>query len=186
MATFADRRDIAFLGGFGHPPNLDAVEFFITAVMPGLRKRLPGVRFRIYGAEVPELLRKRATTDIVLDGYVADVAEVYDTCRVFVAPLRSGAGIKGKVIGALAAGLPTVLSPVAAEGTGVAHEREAVVAETVQEWVEGICALYSDEKRWVAMSESATAFARNHYSFAAGRKRMASALASVDVYTTEI
>ena len=186
MATFADRRDIAFLGGFGHPPNLDAVEFFITAVMPGLRKRLPGVRFRIYGAEVPELLRKRATTDIVLDGYVADVAEVYDTCRVFVAPLRSGAGIKGKVIGALAAGLPTVLSPVAAEGTGVAHEREAVVAETVQEWVEGICALYSDEKRWVAMSESETAFARNHYSFAAGRKRMASALASVDVYTTEI
>jgi len=185
QAAFADRRDIAFLGGFGHPPNRDAVEFFITAVMPRLREILPGMRFRIYGAEMPDSLKKRATDDIVLDGYVADVAEVYDTCRVFVAPLRSGAGIKGKVIGALAAGLPTVLSPVAAEGTGVAHDREAIVAETVQEWVDGICALYSDEARWAAMSENATRFARSQYSFAAGRRRMASALASVDVYTSE-
>ena len=184
-AAFADRSDIAFLGGFGHPPNLDAVEFFITSVMPRLREILPGVRFRIYGAEVPDSLKKRATDDIVLHGYVADVAEVYDTCRVFVAPLRSGAGIKGKVIGALAAGLPIVLSPVAAEGTGVAHDREAIVAETVQEWVAGICALYSDEARWAAMSENATRFARSQYSFAAGRRRMASALASVDVYTSE-
>lgn len=186
QAEFAARRDIAFLGGFGHPPNLDAVIFFIDDVMPKLRSALPGVRFMVYGAGVPDALRRKAASDVVLAGYVADVAEVYDSCRVFVAPLRSGAGIKGKVIGALAAGVPTVLSSVAAEGTGIAQGREAFVAESAAEWVEAICALYTDEARWTAMSESAAEFARGQYSFASGRKLMRAALAAVDVYTPEI
>jgi GT2 family glycosyltransferase len=186
QAGFAARHDIAFLGGFGHPPNLDAVIFFIDEVMPRLRSALPGVRFMVYGAGIPDALRRRAAGDVVLAGYVANVAEVYDTCRVFVAPLRSGAGIKGKVIGALAAGVPTVLSTVAAEGTGIAQGREAFVAESASEWVEAICLLYTDEARWAAMSESAAGFARSQYSFASGRKLMRAALAAVDVYTPEV
>jgi len=186
QTEFAARHDIAFLGGFGHPPNLDAVIFFIDDVMPRLRSALPGVRFMVYGAGVPDALRRKAAGDVVLAGYVADVAEVYDSCRVFVAPLRSGAGIKGKVIGALAAGVPMVLSSVAAEGTGIAQGREAFVAESAAEWVEAICALYTDDARWTAMSESAAEFARGQYSFASGRKLMRAALAAVDIYTPEI
>jgi len=186
QAGFGPRRNIAFLGNFGHPPNLDAVMFFIDEVMPGLRSALPGVRFMVYGTEMPDALRRRAAVDVVLAGYVADVAEVYDACRVFVAPLRSGAGLKGKVIGALAAGVPVVLSAVAAEGTGMAHGREAFVAENAAEWVEGIGALYSDEARWTAMSDSAVALARSQYSFEAGRRQMRAALAAVDVYTPEV
>ena len=186
QAGFGPRRDIAFLGNFGHPPNWDAVLFFIDEVMPALRSALPGVRFMVYGTEIPDALRRRAAADVVLAGYVADVAEVYDTCRVFVAPLRSGAGLKGKVIGALAAGVPVVLSAVAAEGTGMAHGREAFVAESVAEWVEGIGALYADEARWTVMSDSAVALARSQYSFEAGRRQMRAALAAVDVYTPEV
>jgi glycosyltransferase involved in cell wall biosynthesis len=186
QAEFAARRDVAFLGGFGHPPNLDAVIFFIDEVMPQLRSALPHVRFMIYGAQIPDALRRKAAADVVFAGYVADVAEVYDSCRVFVAPLRSGAGIKGKVIGALAAGVPTVLSSVAAEGTGITHGREAFVAENAMEWVEAICVLYTDEARWTAMSDSAAELARIQYSFDSGRKRMRAILASVDVYTPEI
>jgi len=186
QAGFAARRDLAFLGNFGHPPNWDAVMFFIDEVMPALRSALPGVRFMVYGTEMPDALRNKAAADVILAGYVADVAEVYDTCRVFIAPLRSGAGIKGKVIGALAAGVPMVLSSVAAEGTGIAHGREAFVADGVAEWVEGIGALYADEARWMAMSDSAVALARSQYSFAAARKRMRAALAAVDVYTPEV
>jgi glycosyltransferase involved in cell wall biosynthesis len=178
QAGFGPRRDIAFLGNFGHPPNLDAVMFFIDEVMPGLRSALPGVRFMVYGTEMPDALRRKAAVDVVLAGYVADVAEVYDACRVFVAPLRSGAGLKGKVIGALAAGVPVVLSAVAAEGTGMAHGREAFVAENAAEWVEGIGALYSDEARWTAMSDSAVALARSQYTFEAGRRKRRAALAA--------
>ena len=140
----------------------------------------------MYGAQLPEALHRKAAGDVVLAGYVADVAEVYDTCRVFVAPLRSGAGIKGKVIGALAAGVPTVLSSVGAEGTGIVHGREAFVAESVAEWVESICALYTDEARWTTMSDSATELARIQYSFDSARKRMRAILASIDVYTPDI
>jgi GT2 family glycosyltransferase/glycosyltransferase involved in cell wall biosynthesis len=180
---FAGRTDIAFLGGFGHPPNVDAVEFFITELMPHLRKRLVGVRFRVFGTQMPETLRARACEDVIMEGYVRDVAEVYDTCRVFVAPLRSGAGIKGKVVGALAAGVPVVVSPVAAEGINVAHGRDAMVAESVAEWVGAICALYLDSGCWSAMSANATAFARSQFSFAAGQRRMRDALASLGVAT---
>jgi len=185
-AGFAARRDIGFLGNFSHPPNLDAVIFFIDEVMPLLRSALPGVRFMIYGAEITDALRRNAACDVVMAGYVEDVTEVYDRCRVFVAPLRSGAGIKGKVIGALAAGVPTVLSPVAVEGTSIADGRDAFVAESVAEWVKAICTLYNEESRWTAMSESAQELARSQYSFESGRKRMRAALASVNVYTPEI
>src|SRR3546814_15165565 len=78
--------------------------WFITEVMPLLSERLPDVKLRIYGSHPPALLDTLAaeTKNVVLEGWVPDVGTAYDNCRVFIAPLQSGAGIKGKVIGAVA------------------------------------------------------------------------------------
>lgn len=130
------RSGIAFLGGYAHHPNVEAAEFFVREVMPLLRKRLPGVELRLYGSNMPEKLRElfENEEDVATPGWVPTVNSVYDGCRVFVAPLLSGAGIKGKVIGAMAHGVPCVLSPVAAEGTGIRAGLEAQVASTPREW----------------------------------------------------
>lgn len=184
---FKDRKDIAFLGGFGHAPNVEAVEWFEKHVLPELANVLPGVKVRIYGSRVPRSLIDLAkrNENLVIEGWVADVAQVYDTCRVFIAPLQSGAGIKGKVIGALANGVPSVLSPVAAEGIPVADGTDAYVATSVTQWVKAIEKLYSSEATWSKISARSIAFAKAQYGFERGVAEMKDALQQVDIFATE-
>jgi len=180
--AFSERRDIAFLGSFSHHPNREAVEYFIRKVMPLLRERLPGAVLRVYGSNIPPEMLKLEEDGVVFEGWVPDVADVYDHCRVFVAPLLTGAGIKGKVIGALAHGVPCVLSPVAAEGTGLRDGLEVLVADTPEAWVDGIAAVYANEAAWARMSDAARAYARQEFGFARGQKLMQSAMEMVDIF----
>jgi glycosyltransferase involved in cell wall biosynthesis len=183
-AGFAARRDVAFLGGFGHPPNISAVKYFAAEVMPLLRKSLPGCRFLVYGSNVPPDIQALAGDDIIIAGYVREVAEVFDSCRVFVAPLLSGAGMKGKVLDCMAAGIPSVLSPVAAEGIGLRDGIDTLIARTPAEWAEAIARLYRDEALWTAMSANVQDLARRHYGFAAAVTALAEALAAIEFYVT--
>jgi glycosyltransferase involved in cell wall biosynthesis len=182
---FAQRADIAFLGGFGHPPNKSAVVFFIDQVMPLIRKQLPDAKFRVFGSNVPEDIEKMAGDDIVIEGFIEDVADVYNHCRVFVAPLLTGAGIKGKVIDALAHGTPSVLSVIAAEGTPLRHGLEVMIAQTPKEWADEVIRLYQDQELWEKISKNARDFAKQTYSFENGRKLMRKALETVDIYPDE-
>ena len=179
---FDARQDVAFLGGFGHPPNRSAVLFFIQEVMPLLCKRVPGLRFRIYGSRVPDEIRALASENVLVEGYVEDVADVYNSCRVFVAPLLTGAGIKGKVIDGLAYGAPSVLSPIAAEGTGVRQGVDALVAETPDDWADAVARLYTDCALWEDMSKNSREQARAIYSFDKGKSLMRKALEAVGIY----
>ena len=179
---FEERQDLAFLGGFGHPPNAEAVEWFVEEVMPLLRKKLTGVCFVVYGSNVPEAIDALGCEDVIIKGYVEDVAEVYDKCRIFIAPLKTGAGLKGKVAGALAHGVPTVLSPIAAEGLGVTDGREACIAGTAEEWAAAIADLYGNHDSWVAMSTAARNFASRQFSFEAGKKAMRDALEQIEFF----
>jgi glycosyltransferase involved in cell wall biosynthesis len=184
VPPFEDRRDIAFLGAFLHYPNVDAVAYFVHEVMPLMRKRLPGVALRIYGSNLPEDLRALAAQDIFMEGWVRHVSEVYDSCRVFVAPLLTGAGIKGKVLGAFAHGVPCVLSTVAAEGTGIRDGLEALVASSPLQWVECVARLYQDRETWMTQSSTARAYAEREFGFARGQSLMQEALETVDIYTS--
>src|SRR3546814_15308126 len=101
-----------------------------------------------------------------------------------MAPLQSGAGIKGKVIGALAHGVPTVMYPIAAEGIPVAPGEEAMIAATPAEWVDAIATLYENEKRWQSMSSRSLAFAKSNYGFEQGMRLMQQARAQVGFFGT--
>lgn len=184
VPTFEARDGIAFLGGYEYSPNVEAAEFFVREVMPLLRKRLPGVELRLYGSDMPQSLRDlfEGEDDVALPGWVESVDEVYDNCRVFVAPLFSGAGINGKVIGAMAHGVPCVLSPVAAEGAGVRDRLEAPVVTTPAQWVDAIEALYNDGDAWSAQQRAAWAYTESEFSLARGRELMQAALKEVGVF----
>jgi glycosyltransferase involved in cell wall biosynthesis len=181
---FDERVDIAFLGGFSHSPNPEAMEYFVREVMPLLRERLPSVSLRIYGSDISDRIHDLAADDVLIEGWVPDVAQVYSSCRVFIAPLRSGAGIKGKVVGALAYGVPCVLSPVAAEGTGIRNGQEALIVDGAAQWAESIAILYKDRCIWFRMHEAARNYATTEFNFARGQQLMQSALQSVDIYST--
>ena len=182
---FVERHGIAFLGGYRHPPNVRAVEFFVREVMPELRKRREGITFHVYGSSVPASFAALAAEDVVIEGFVESVDQALDRARVFVAPLRSGAGIKGKVLEALASGIPSVLSPVAAEGTGVRHGLDALIAETPADWAEAILALYDDAARWRDVSAAGRALIDATYSFASARTVLARAFTEYGIAVGE-
>jgi GT2 family glycosyltransferase/glycosyltransferase involved in cell wall biosynthesis len=182
---FAQRRDIAFLGGFNHLPNVQAVEWFVGNVMPLLREKLPDAKFLVYGSRMPTELSDmlEGQPGVEVRGWVASVRDVYDTCRVFVAPLLSGAGIKGKVIGALANGVPTVMSDVASEGIGVNDGVDGYIASTPQEWAAAIVGLYRDENAWRQSSRASLELARKQFGFEQGVRQMRDALQAIEVFT---
>lgn len=179
VAPFESRREIAFLGGFRHPPNLEAMRYFAEQVMPALRKRAPEITLNIYGSYIDDEVRALAGPNLNVHGYVESVAEVYQTARIFVAPLISGAGIKGKVISALAHGIPCVLSPIAAEGIGLREGDEALIVQRPSEWVDAIVSLHSDQTQWRHLSDAARTFAKVQYGFAKGRDQMREALDAI-------
>jgi GT2 family glycosyltransferase/glycosyltransferase involved in cell wall biosynthesis len=185
VAPFTQRTGIAFLGGFGHPPNQDAVAWFLRHVWAGLRAVLPEVQLHIYGSNAPPSLAALVSQHegVVLQGWVPQVATAYGAHRVFIAPLQSGAGIKGKVVGALAHGLPSVLSPVAAEGIAVAGGVDAMLADTPAQWVEAVARLYSDEAAWNAMSARAQDFVRARHGFAQGVQQMQESLQRAGIFS---
>src|SRR5690606_33841084 len=108
---FEARKDILFLGGFGHQPNVDAVKYFVREIWPMVCSRNPAMRFIIAGSDVPADLRALDGTDgIEVVGFVRDLGTIFDRVRLSVAPLRFGAGAKGKVAVSLAHGVPAIIS----------------------------------------------------------------------------
>ena len=113
---FGQRHGVAFIGNYRHQPNNDAARWLVDAVWPEVRRRDPTVICHLVGSDMPPGLRALATDTVNPVGAVADLAEIFETVRVTIAPLAFGAGIKGKVLDSLAAGIPCVCTPAAAEG----------------------------------------------------------------------
>jgi glycosyltransferase involved in cell wall biosynthesis len=118
---------------------------------------------------------------VIVEGWVADPATVYARHRLFVAPLRSGAGLKGKVVAAAAHGIPQVLSPLAAEATGLRHGQEVLIARSPDDWCQAVLRLDGYDDAWHAIGAAALAYARTTWSRERGLALMADALARLDL-----
>jgi UDP-N-acetylmuramyl pentapeptide phosphotransferase/UDP-N-acetylglucosamine-1-phosphate transferase/GT2 family glycosyltransferase len=178
---FGDTKDILFLGGFAHPPNEQAVRFFATKVMPQARIQIGDVVFNVAGSQPTQTLSTLASESVRILGYVEHLDDVFDSARIFVAPLLAGAGLKGKVLEAMSRGVPSVLSPVAAEGTGLIHNIDCLIARTPDEWINAVTRLYSDEELWTRIATAALRTAEARFSLSAGVEMFASALARIGV-----
>ena len=129
VISFDDRNDIMFLGGYGHPPNVDAALWLITEIWPKLVGKMPGARLLIVGANPPSRLKSHESDRIIVTGTVENLSPWFAKARVFVAPLRYGAGAKGKLLASLARGVPVVATSVAAEGMPFTDGENIVIAE---------------------------------------------------------
>jgi glycosyltransferase involved in cell wall biosynthesis len=116
MVPFSNRHGIAFIGNYEHSPNVDAAHFLAQEIMPLVWEQDPTLECLLVGSAMPEAVRALARPGLVPVGHVSDLQEIFDRVRLTVAPLRYGAGVKGKVLASLAAGIPCIMTPVAAEG----------------------------------------------------------------------
>lgn len=174
--TFSERRDIVFVGGYQHAPNVDAVQYFVAEIMPLLRQRLPGVRFYVVGSKPPAEIQALASEDVIITGFVEDLSLVLDKMRISVAPLRYGAGIKGKIGSAMAVGLPNVVTPLAAEGMSLTDGENILITEGSQQFADAVAKLYRDEVLWNRISHKGLAFAENAWGAEAAWKILAGIL----------
>jgi glycosyltransferase involved in cell wall biosynthesis len=154
VPDFDTRRDIVFIGGYLHRPNVDAVLWFCREVWPLVLRRGFSGRFIVAGADIPAELSALASETIEIRGHVPDLAALFDSCRLSVAPLRYGAGIKGKIVSSLSHGVPMVSTSIAAEGMGLRHGRDILIADEPDAIADGILRLYDDRRLWRRLSRN--------------------------------
>lgn len=164
VAPFDERSDIAFVGGYGHPPNVDAMLWFTREIQPLLQSAERAPVMHMIGSNMPQKLRRLETESLRATGYVADLATFLGRLKATVAPLRYGAGLKGKVLTSFASGTPCVMTSVAAEGMDLPDELGRFVVDTPEEIAEALVFLTSDEEVWTATSNACVAFMRQNFS----------------------
>ena len=151
---FSLRRDLLFIGGFQHTPNVDAVVFFVRDIYPLVRERLPGVRFYIIGDKAPPAVTTLANEHVIVTGLQRDVRPYFESVKLSVAPLRWGAGVKGKVNQSMGFGVPVVGTSVAVEGMDLVDREEILIADTAEDFARAIVELYESEDLWQRISDN--------------------------------
>lgn len=158
------RRDILFVGGFGHPPNLDAVLWFAQEIFPLVLKEEPQMVWHIVGVAPPEPVRVLAGEHIRVHGYISDeeLDALYRQVRLVVAPLRYGAGVKGKIVECIYQQCPLLTTAAGVEGLPD-DGYEFAIARADRTMAEQLVALYRDTRRLAQMIEESSGYINRHF-----------------------
>jgi GT2 family glycosyltransferase len=170
--AFALRRDWLFIGGFQHRPNIDAVLFFVKDIYPLVSEHLRGAKFYIIGDKAPPEVAALATGTIIVAGLQTDVRPFFDSVKLSVAPLRFGAGVKGKINQSMAFGVPVVATSLAVEGMALQNGNDILVADEPEDFARAMIELYESEELWNRISENGIKKTRAIYSTDTARKKL--------------
>jgi glycosyltransferase involved in cell wall biosynthesis len=151
---FEQRRDIVFIGGYGHEPNVDAILWFCREVWPLVLRKGYGGKLIVAGSNAPAEVAALASGAIEVRGYVTDLAELFASCRFSIAPLRYGGGVKGKIVSSLSYGVPVVATSIAAEGMGLRHGHDVLIGDEPDAMANEIVRLYGDRTLWWRLSRN--------------------------------
>ncbi|MFM2627103.1 glycosyltransferase [Vibrio chagasii] len=164
--SFEERKHFMTIGNFRHAPNWDAV-LQLQKIWPKIRKQLPDSELHIYGSYPPPKATAlhNPKTGFHIKGWAKDAQEVMEQARVCVAPLRFGAGIKGKLLDAMKLQTPNVTSEIGSEGMLPQGELQwpGAVVDDIDEFVEQAIALYKDEEKWLKAQSQCHSILETHY-----------------------
>lgn len=172
QTDFAARKDLVFVGGFNHPPNVDAIKWLCHDIFPRVRAERDDIVLHLIG-DIPD--SERGTLQqagVNIHGRVHDLSPWMNGCRVALAPLRYGAGVKGKVNMAMSYGLPVVATPMAAEGMQLFDGDNILLAKDASAFAAAVLRLYEDPALWTRISDRSLENIRQHFSFATARQAL--------------
>ncbi|WLG87528.1 glycosyltransferase [Pseudomonas cucumis] len=163
--AFEDRAHFLSIGNFRHAPNWDAVLWMKTTIWPLIRAQLPEAQLHIYGAYTPPKATAlhNAAQGFHVMNWAEDALQVMSAARVCLAPLRFGAGIKGKIVDAMICGTPSVTTPIGAEAMHASHPWPGAVTCTAQEFATCAVQLYKDEIQWRTAQSQGQALLMDRY-----------------------
>ncbi|QQQ27499.1 glycosyltransferase [Chryseobacterium indoltheticum] len=154
--SFPEREGLLFIGGYNHLPNIDAVKFLHNQIMPLVWAKNNQIKIFILGPDFPADLKEKYHSDrFQILGYQETVDFWFENSRVFVAPLRYGAGVKGKIGQALEFKLPVITTGIGAEGMSLEDAKTALISdENPQNFADKILELYDNENLWQTLHEN--------------------------------
>ena len=162
---FHQRRGLIFVGSFAHAPNRDALMVLLD-LFPRLRQAIPGLTLRIVGSDPPrEIVENNLPAGIEILGHVENLEVLLRKSRLSVAPLRFGAGVKGKVLESMASGLPVIATPIAAEGIGARDGYHLAVGELENEFICKLLEVYKESSLWRKLQNNGRQLISENFSF---------------------
>jgi glycosyltransferase involved in cell wall biosynthesis len=165
--------EVVFIGGFGHPPNVDAALWLCKEIMPRLRSLRPGIRLSIVGSYPTNAVRALARDDVIVTGRVPSVEPYLERAAVVLAPLRIGGGMRVKVLQAMGMGKAVVTTPLGAEGlTSDGEHPPLSIAETAEDIAVATARLLISCEDRHALGRRARAFVTERYSWSGYRERL--------------
>lgn len=174
---FDQRKNFFFLGGFAHAPNVASVKWFVANVWPLIHAALPDAEFHIIGAEAPaDVIELGNISGVQFIGYVSDLNPILQQFRVNTAPLLFGAGIKGKVSMTMGAGVPNVMTTIAAEGMGIINGVHGLVRDEANTFADACIELYTHDTMWSDISKAGLKLVDDNFGANANRSSVLSLL----------
>jgi glycosyltransferase involved in cell wall biosynthesis len=166
LPFFEERKDFIFIGNFLHEPNWNAVQYLKETIWPLIRKQLPQAVLNIYGAYPSQkvLQLHQPKEGFLIKGRAPKAQEVVAKARVVLAPLRFGAGAKGKLVEAMQCGTPSVTTTVGAESMHGDLPWNGFITDSLEYFVDEAVKLYNDEKLWVEAQYNGLAIVNQRYS----------------------
>jgi len=158
------RKNIMFVGGFSHKPNIDAMLWFVKEIFPLVLSEIPDLKFYIIGSNPTDEIKNLKTDNIIVTGFVTDeqLDEYYESCRLTVVPLRYGAGIKGKVVEAMYKQLPVITTAVGAEGL-LNADNSLIIADGEEQLSKSIINYYTNAHLLRSVSERAYKYVMDNF-----------------------
>ena len=162
---FEDRKDFVFIGNFYHEPNWNAVQYLKESIWPLIKEQLPGAVLNIYGAYPSQkvLQLNNAKEGFLIKGRAANAIDVVKESRVVLAPLRFGAGIKGKLLEAMRCGTPSVTTSIGAESMQGQLSWNGFIEDNKVSFSDKAVQLYQDENRWIEAQRNGVEIIKKRY-----------------------
>lgn len=156
VPSFEDRNDFIFIGNFLHEPNWDAVKYLSKEIWPMIHEHIPQAKMKIYGAYATQkvLQLHQTKNNFLIEGRVEDVSKVLLRAKVLLAPLRFGAGIKGKLMGAMEYGLPSITTDIGREGMQFDESWNGFIENEVDAFAKAAIELFTDEEKWYVAQQN--------------------------------
>ncbi len=169
---FEARRGALFIASFEHPPNLDAIRWYLEQIHPLVLAQDPRFALRVIGTDAPDWLRRWQAPGVAFVGYAPDLAPHFEAVRLSVAPLRYGAGVKGKLNTSQSFGVPSVATRIATEGMGLVHGEDVFEADDPAEFAAGVLRVHEDRLLWERLEAGCRRNLAEHFSFERARSEI--------------
>ena len=168
--SFGSRQGLLFVGGFGHPPNTDAVIWFIKEIFPDISRTNNDITLFVVGSNPPDEIKDFDSDKIKIMGFVPDdeLEALYSSTRVAIAPLRYGSGVKGKIIESIAYALPIVTTKIGIEG--IPDISQLPICPETDRYSSRVIELYENEKEWTNLRNSMISYSQTHLTTACAKK----------------